>query len=85
MKSRPYSKTHRRQLGTQIGLFATAVFVAIITGVNASEVAYEFVVLGLIGAIFAHSTGAGGGVVSIPTVHQLGLNESAAVATRVAV
>ncbi|MDA7737873.1 sulfite exporter TauE/SafE family protein [bacterium] len=65
----------------QIALFTAAGLVATLTWFSASNVAYEFVGLGLIGAIFANATGAGGGVVFIPTFHQLGLSESAAVAT----
>lgn len=40
-----------------------------------------FVVLGMIGAVFANSTGAGGGVVFIPMFAELGLSEAQAVAT----
>ena len=40
-----------------------------------------FLGLGVLGAIFANSTGAGGGVVFIPTFAQLGFTEAQAVAT----
>lgn len=40
-----------------------------------------FALLGLVGAIFANSTGAGGGVVFIPMFDQLGFADSRAVAT----
>lgn len=40
-----------------------------------------FVLLGIMGAIFANATGAGGGVVFIPVFNQLGFTEAQAVAT----
>ena len=42
---------------------------------------FSFSFLGLIGAIFANSTGAGGGVVFIPMFNQLGFTPEQAVAT----
>lgn len=42
---------------------------------------FSFLGLGVLGAIFANSTGAGGGVVFIPAFAQLGLSETQAVAT----
>lgn len=42
---------------------------------------YPFSFLGIIGAIFANSTGAGGGVVFIPMFNQLGFSAEQAVAT----
>jgi len=41
----------------------------------------QFFILGIIGAIFANSTGAGGGVVFIPMFNQLGFNDAQAIAT----
>lgn len=40
-----------------------------------------FLGLGVLGAVFANSTGAGGGVIFIPAFAQLGFNEAQAVAT----
>ncbi|ADN77125.1 protein of unknown function DUF81 [Ferrimonas balearica DSM 9799] len=45
----------------------------------------HFSLLGLLGALVANSTGAGGGVVFIPAFHQLGLDADAAVATSFAI
>lgn len=42
---------------------------------------FHFAFLGVLGAIFANSTGAGGGVVFIPTFAQLGFTELQSVAT----
>lgn len=42
---------------------------------------FSFFGLGVVGAIFANSTGAGGGVVFLPVFAKLGLTESQAVAT----
>ena len=42
---------------------------------------FSFALLGVIGAIFANSTGAGGGVVFIPMFNQLGFTEIQAIAT----
>ncbi|NTS76830.1 sulfite exporter TauE/SafE family protein [Catenovulum sp. SM1970] len=42
---------------------------------------FSFLFLGVLGAIFANSTGAGGGVVFIPMFNQLGFTELQAVAT----
>ncbi len=42
---------------------------------------WHFSLLGVLGAIFANSTGAGGGVVFIPAFTQLGFSEAQAVAT----
>lgn len=44
-----------------------------------------FSFLGVIGAVFANATGAGGGVVFIPAFQQLGLTESQSVATSFAI
>ncbi len=41
----------------------------------------QFFFLGILGAIFANSTGAGGGVVFIPMFNQLGFSDSQAIAT----
>ncbi|GGA73672.1 hypothetical protein GCM10011369_14310 [Neiella marina] len=46
---------------------------------------YKFSFLGILGAIFANSTGAGGGVVFIPAFHQLGFSELQSVATSFAI
>ncbi|WP_251260712.1 sulfite exporter TauE/SafE family protein [Echinimonas agarilytica] len=46
---------------------------------------YSFSLLGLVGAIFANTTGAGGGVVFIPMFHQLGFSEQESVATSFAI
>ncbi|MBD1390949.1 sulfite exporter TauE/SafE family protein [Neiella sp. HB171785] len=46
---------------------------------------YKFSLLGVLGAIFANSTGAGGGVVFIPAFHQLGFSELQSVATSFAI
>ena len=81
MKRPIKSKSANRFSISQATLFVAGGLIATLTWLNASNVAYEFVGLGLIGAIFANATGAGGGVVFIPTFHQLGLSESAAVAT----
>lgn len=45
----------------------------------------KFSVLGLIGAIFANSTGAGGGVVFMPAFHQMGFSAEQSVATSFAI
>lgn len=42
---------------------------------------FHFSFLGILGAIFANATGAGGGVVFIPTFNQLGFTDMQAVAT----
>lgn len=44
-----------------------------------------FSLLGLLGAIFANATGAGGGVVFIPAFQQLGVSEAQSVATSFAI
>lgn len=44
-----------------------------------------FSLLGLLGAIFANATGAGGGVIFIPAFQQLGISESQSVATSFAI
>ena len=44
-----------------------------------------FFLLGLLGAIFANSTGAGGGVIFIPAFQQLGIVEAQSVATSFAI
>ena len=46
---------------------------------------FPFTFLGVVGAIFANSTGAGGGVVFIPMFNQLGFVEGQAVATSFAI
>ena len=61
--------------------FSLAVAIAITVWSMASHIEPQFALLGLLGAIFANATGAGGGVVFIPTFHQLGLSEEAAIAT----
>jgi len=57
----------------------------IITAVYWSELYVDpyapFGLLGVLGAIFANATGAGGGVVFIPAFQQLGISESQAIAT----
>lgn len=50
-------------------------------GLASAEGYLPFSLLGVLGAIFANSTGAGGGVVFIPVFSQLGLTEGQAVAT----
>ncbi len=45
----------------------------------------EFALLGILGAIFANSTGAGGGVIFIPFFNQLGLTEAQSVSTSFAI
>ncbi len=40
-----------------------------------------YILVGICGAIFANSTGAGGGVVVVPLVHSLGFSDAEAVAT----
>lgn len=45
----------------------------------------HFILLGITGAIFANSTGAGGGVIFIPAFNQLGFSESQAIATSFAI
>ncbi|MBW8192359.1 sulfite exporter TauE/SafE family protein [Neiella marina] len=45
----------------------------------------KFSLLGLIGAVFANATGAGGGVVFIPAFHQLGFSGAQSVATSFAI
>lgn len=52
--------------------------------VDLSEYIY-FTLLGIVGAIFANSTGAGGGVVFIPMFSQLNFTEQQAVATSFAI
>lgn len=42
---------------------------------------FQFIFLGVLGAIFANSTGAGGGVVFIPAFNQFGFTDAQAVAT----
>lgn len=44
-----------------------------------------FSLLGLLGAIFANATGAGGGVIFIPAFQQLGISEAQSVATSFAI
>ncbi|WP_166423296.1 sulfite exporter TauE/SafE family protein [Paraglaciecola sp. 20A4] len=44
-----------------------------------------FAMLGVIGAVFANATGAGGGVVFVPFFHQMGFSPSATVATSFAI
>ena len=67
-----------------IALFLTAWLVTLVfvhlTLVDLSGY-YSFAFLGLIGAVFANSTGAGGGVVFIPMFNQLGFTSEQAVAT----
>lgn len=46
---------------------------------------FSFLFLGVLGAIFANSTGAGGGVVFIPMFNQLGFSDIQAVATSFAI
>ena len=43
--------------------------------------AISYVLVGITGAVFANSTGAGGGVVFVPLFHQLGFTAAVAVAT----
>lgn len=58
-----------------------------ISGVQLAELLRYgyFSVLGVVGAIFANSTGAGGGVVFIPTFNQLNFTETQAIATSFAI
>lgn len=51
---------------------------------NTNEYA-PFALLGMLGAIFANATGAGGGVVFIPAFQQLGISEVQSVATSFAI
>ena len=44
-----------------------------------------FTFLGILGAVFANATGAGGGVVFVPFFNQMGLSPSATVATSFAI
>ncbi len=67
-----------------LGIFFLAwVLALILVPLSADELAgyFSFAFLGLIGAIFANSTGAGGGVVFIPMFNQLGFTPEQAVAT----
>ncbi|MEL0035448.1 MAG: sulfite exporter TauE/SafE family protein [Gammaproteobacteria bacterium] len=67
-----------------IALFLLAWVVALIlVPITFDELSgyFSFAFLGLIGAIFANSTGAGGGVVFIPMFNQLGFTPEQAVAT----
>ena len=66
---------------TQSVLFCLAIAVAGVAWLSVEVFEVKYTALGLIGAIFANSTGAGGGVVFIPTFHQLGLSDQQAVAT----
>ena len=49
------------------------------------EIYAGFSLLGIFGAIFANSTGAGGGVIFIPFFNQLGMSEMSSVATSFAI
>lgn len=56
-------------------------FAATFSAMAASSDGAIFTVLGMIGAVFANSTGAGGGVVFLPAFASLGFTESQAVST----
>ena len=67
-----------------LGLFFLAWIIALVlVPLSFDELSgyFSFAFLGLIGAIFANSTGAGGGVVFIPMFNQLGFTPDQAVAT----
>lgn len=53
-----------------------------------TQIAYEFghfILLGISGAIFANSTGAGGGVIFIPVFSQLGFSDAQSISTSFAI
>lgn len=79
-KKNPISLTNPRFL---LLFFTAWVLMLVMAPANISElVSYSyFSLLGVLGAIFANSTGAGGGVVFIPMFNQLSFSETQAIAT----
>jgi uncharacterized membrane protein YfcA len=86
-KTNTYSKKsnvpYARRIGLLIGLFLVQLFLINYVR-NFQFVSLEhlgFLFLGIIGAIFANSTGAGGGVVFIPVFAHFGYSEAQAIST----
>jgi uncharacterized membrane protein YfcA len=86
-KINTYSKTsnatYARRIGLLLGLFLVQLFL-INYVTNFQFVSLEqlgFLLLGMVGAIFANSTGAGGGVVFIPVFAHFGFSEAQAIST----
>lgn len=68
-------------LGGHTGLIISATLIALLLTLYALSYPIEFTIMGILGAIFANSTGAGGGVVFLPVFAQLGFDESQSIAT----
>lgn len=80
MKSELFRSRHIAILSLLlIGLVIVSIYFGMSLSLSPGQVAYFL--LGIIAAIFANSTGAGGGVVFIPMFHLLGFNEMETVAT----
>ncbi|WP_196139867.1 sulfite exporter TauE/SafE family protein [Aliikangiella sp. G2MR2-5] len=73
-----------RLMSVALGLIPfTAIYYSNIHYIQSDYLPYSL--LGVIGAIFANSTGAGGGVVFIPFFNQIGLSEEQAVSTSIGI
>ena len=69
-------------------LLFSVMFLVLLLGAGGSPVSLEqigFLLLGISGAIFANSTGAGGGVVFIPIFHEMGFSEVQSISSSFAI